>query len=247
MYRFFQKMRFADFELDPTARPIDMFRYRDLADHFGDLVVLVDGFHCDFEPFAISLVQGWLDSQPHANVPTAAKDWNYAQVVLRLVVVLEFLWRHVQPLDVAGQRDEYVDGLIAHAEDVITRHFEKAAPRITARTRGRIRWNFRATWFAPAMAKLYAQFDAIDVAAEVGAIPALREADDRLRIDLTADRHPLRSFRPDTNLNDEFRRLYLTLQSSRSRSDRRRSLNGFGAMAALGRSSAIEYFRRSTT
>jgi len=237
VYRFFQQVDNETLKL-PLTTPVNEFLYRDLADHYGDLVVLLFGYHGDFTRFTVSLVHGWLDSQPYEGVFETAKQRLLEQLLARLVNALVFLTDSLEPLSSIATRRDRVEEAYDVVLKLVRENFTKASwlePK--ALTRGRVLTSLATTRFEDSM-KIITDLefkpenvDEIVCAAETR-IPSQFDA-------------RIREFNDDTDLNDVFGDLQWEIQSSRLVSEVGKAVPAFDRMAALSRSAAIEYYRRS--
>jgi hypothetical protein len=202
--------------------------YFEMGDHFGDLIVWIYGFDCDFEQFAVSILQGWRESQP-AHVPDDVRAKLLAGVALRLMFVRDVLALQHEPLT---ERSE--TWLRKEIEFLVTRHFAGVAGlKFSALTWGRafIAWNFGP--YRKHFDRLRQYVDTRHIAKRLAlGKEAVHEYSNALV-----------AFGPDEDLNAVFRRLYWSIQTTRPENNGRAE-NAFGPMAAVGRSAVIEYHRR---
>jgi len=237
VYRFFQQVDNKKLKL-PLTTPVNEFLYRDLADHYGDLVVLLFGYHGDFTRFTVSLVHGWLDSQPYEGVFATAKQRLLEQLLARLVNALVFLTDSLEPLSSTATRRDRVEEAYDAVLRLVRENFTKPSwLEPTPLTRGRVLTSLASRRFEEAM-KIITDLefkpenvDEIVCAAETR-VPSQFDA-------------RIREFNDDTDLNDVFGDLQWEIQSSRLVSEVGKAVPAFDRMAALSRSAAIEYYRRS--
>jgi len=213
-------------------RPHDEQLYREMGDHFGDLVVCIYGFDCDFRQFAVSLLQGWCESQA-AHVPKDVRAKMLAGVVLRLMFVYDVLAFHREPLK---ENTEWE--LKQTIEGIVNEYFagdRRLAFEPLTWGRAFTAWNYSAA-YRHHFDRLRQCVDSRHIFSRLARAP---EATVEFSNELIA-------FAPDQNVNSVLRQLFWFIQETRKGHGGKAS-NIFGEMAAVGRSAVLEYHRRLAT
>jgi len=205
--------------------PRDRAIWIDLGDHFGDLVVWIYGFDCDFESFAISILQSWRESVA-TDEPEPMREVLFASVLVRLMFVMNVRISLIAPR--ARVTAEELEGTVS---GIVRKHFDKAPLTNKVRQEATASWN--SDVYREKFGELGKLVKSIDVKQRVAELkPQARTFDDALT-----------SFEESENLNQVFCQLYSEIQRTR-KSVGERAQNDFARMAALGRSAVLEYHRR---
>jgi len=235
---FFQKV-FKD-PLD-IYDPRESALWRDLGDHFGDLIVWIFGFDCDFVSFAKALLQSWHESVTEGASDTAGertldaaaegtldptREMLLSSVFVRLMFVLDMQTWLVDPLERFNGKE--LLNSILH----IIRPYLKRLPITKSSYK-----EARSSWDS---AIYRTQFDELRT--------WIRNSDvgDRVRKPRKSARDfgdALTAFDEQENLNQVFYELYSEIQNTREGIGERAEKK-FSGMAALGRSAVLEYHRR---
>ena len=238
---FFMNSEFFFSELADAVTAHDQFEvvvlYRDLADMFADIIVFLYGFRADFTQFEISLVRGWIEAnREHENNPGVYTQ-HYKQLLIRLFAVFEL--RRKEPTAhpslaelkfMVSEIDEHVRGSFT----IFRADHEKAVADAVAFIdsplyswiRGKIIWPF---------------LNAKVPQDPWGSVPEAILAGE------------VSSLHHDADLNALFAQFYRHREALQQRptdprtveqTRRRRRTHLFRAMAALVRTTTIEYLRR---
>lgn len=90
VYRFFRKVRARDIRL-ALDKNEDEQRYREIGDHFGDLVVYLHGFHGNVFRTMVSLTRAWIDSVSHdGKLPALVRNEMFEDHLARICLLGEF-------------------------------------------------------------------------------------------------------------------------------------------------------------
>jgi hypothetical protein len=226
--------------------PVERALHTDLADHYGDLISFIYGFELDRQQFVSALLEGWLASQAHKEVPQSVMEESYEHILIRMVAVLEFLLTNGKqvtlPDDVADdvrnaqevRRRGFLFACCREVFRIVKAYNTKRIPRITRRTINHILTVLRAP-------RLMQGLDFIRTAirmSDVKTPPPIN--DSNLEFGKPA---PLRSFNVRSDLNHEFRDVYWAVIQHRITTGKRP--NAFAFTAALTRGAALEYHRRT--
>lgn len=195
-----------------------------LADHYADVQVYLYGFGGDFERFLTSLAHGW--KATYGDVDEVVQRWSVGEFLLRTYLIYEFheLRRVQSDLRAAEAfRDpEKSQELVGNLQRALKEKFDSIP--LHPEDWLLLRRNVVKPDFSSFHRNLYQEF--LTVPARQPVSTDLRPF---LRGEVTALDHP-------DDLNDLFGELSHALAS--------RKTGAFRAMAALGKSAAIEYHRR---
>jgi hypothetical protein len=214
--------------------------YRDLADHYGDLVSLVYGFELDFYSFASALVHGWKESVAKGE-PEESKEWRFIQLLTRLVAALDFYIEEQSPLRTSGKHNAVLFTSFIRMKAFALKYLGKNFVPTSLFDHGVLALRPLRAGFARQHHQVLRQ------SVRAGNLRAMKQASSAVPIrNFTPSAPaPLIHFTPTDDLNSHYRQLYQAIERSRHPQSLR-APNAHGPMAAFARSATIEYYRRMT-
>jgi len=243
-FYFFQTIRHEELGLDPTD-PVQDVIYRDLADHYGDLVSFLYGFGLDFEQFTTAMIEGWLAAPPYTNPPALVHELSYIHIVARIVAIREFLIMITDPDGVAAVgRKNLLYVLYDEVCELIRRYVSSRVPESTPLIKGKVlailcSGSDSSNRLFNGLTFLREKLDKDDIE---DALTALANRPSSTRYNFT-DPAPLREFKESDDMNEEFRKLYWAVM--RERRDEGERPHAFSQTASITRGAALEYHRRA--
>lgn len=247
-FHFFRTLADRDVDLD-LCDSLQRDLYYDLADHFGDLVSFLYGFRLDLEQFGTALIEGWLASQKYRKVPAFARRAAYVQIIVRIVAVAEFRDQQKQRIvggppeqlseQASEERRKHLLQLYEQACGIASAYPSNDLPVSSKYIRESVIEVLEAVQLITGLEELRGRLDEGDIDE---AIRSLGSSVDKEAFEFNSPA-PLRSFSRDTDLNEEFRKLYWAVMNERRETGY--APNAFAQSAALVRGAALEYHRRA--